>query len=126
MSFIKENDNLNKYTFLNRLTKGKVKLFSHTITHQGYLMTPSNPIPTPGYSESSYFIAIYDSKLEPINSNSDLKLNKDVYEILKIYLYGNNEIKKRLDDFYLSKPRVKKEQLIDLINDYNKWVKSDK
>lgn len=128
MSFLKENenDNLNKYTFLNRLTKGKVKLFSSTVTESGGLMTPSNPFPTPGYSNTSFFIAIYDSKLESIDSNSDLKLDKDVYNILKIYLYGNNEIKKRLEGLYLSKPKAKKEQVIDLINDYNKSIESIK
>ncbi len=128
MSFLneKENDNLNKYTFLNRLTKGKIKLFSYTVTQSGGLMTPSNPFPTAGYSNTRYFIAIYDSKLESIDSNSFLKLDKDVYDILKIYLYENNEIKKRLDDLYLSKPKAKKEQVINLINDYNKSVESNK
>ena len=128
MSFLKEkvsNNSIN-YTFLKRLTTGKVKLFSHTINQSGGLMTPSNPFPSPGYSNTSYFIAIYDSKPESIKSNNELKLKNEVYNILKIYLYGNNEIKKRLDNLFLSKPKAKKKQIVNLINDYNKWVESKK
>mgnify|MGYP006956451215 CR=1 FL=1 len=128
MSFLKgkvANNNVS-YTFLRRLTTGKVKLFSHTINQSGGLMSPTNPFPTPGYSNTSYFIAIHDSKPEPITSNNELKLKNDVYNILKIYLHGNNEIKKRLDNLYLSKPKAKKKQIVNLIIDYNKWVESKK
>ena len=46
--------------------------------------------------------------------------------MLKIYLYGNIEIEKKLDNLFLSKPTAKEKQIIDLINEYNIWVKSNK
>jgi hypothetical protein len=114
--------------FLHRLTNGKVKLFNYYKRGQSIGGIPTS---IPGLSlsfnnsKNSYYIAIYDSKLELLNTNRNLKLTKDIYEILKIYLYGNNEIKHRLDKLFLSKPIVKEEKIIDLVNEYNIWVKSN-
>ena len=114
--------------FLHRLTNGKVKLFNYYVKGQSIGNIPTS---IPGLSVSfnnskdSNYIAINDSKLELINSNRNLKLTKEVYEILKAYLYGNNEIENRLDKLFLSNPIAKEESIIDLVNEYNIWVKSN-
>lgn len=132
--YSKESENQIKYKFIQRLTIGKVKLFIEVI--EGV----SNGIPgQPGYMAGNYdelyYISICDSKLEPINNNAGLKLfdfskglelNKEVYEILKIYLYGNNEIQVKLDNLFSSKPIANEKQIINLINEYNVWAKSNK
>ncbi|MGL2964238.1 hypothetical protein ACSVH2_10510 [Flavobacterium sp. RSB2_4_14] len=136
--YIEEYDNRIKYKFIQRLTIGKVKLFcedlKQTYTGSG---TPGTPNYTPAShnDDKNYYISIYDSKLEPINKESDinlfdfsqgLTLNKEVYEILKLYLYGNKDIDIKLDTLFSSKPIAKEKQIIDLINEYNLWVKSNK
>ncbi len=115
-----------KYKFLQRLTDGKVKLYT-----QGSRYTILNSSPSPSdfmsntYNNISYYISIHTSELELINTIGDLELTMDVYETLKIYLYGNNEIENRLDKLFLSKPTEKEEQIINLVNEYNIWVKSN-
>lgn len=111
------------YKFLQRLTSGKVKLFTSGINTvmgggPGTMATP--------YSNKQYYIAIYDSKLEPLKTNGDLRLTDDVYEVLKIYLHGNDQILKQLDKLYMSKPKADEKQIAELINAYNLWVKSSK
>lgn len=123
-----------EYKFFNRLTVGKVKLFKKAVPlpasgnmHQGNFHS--------SYEDVTYYISVYDSKLELINYNqglelnnynNDLKLTKNVYELLKIYLHGNDEIGNRLEKLFLSKPKANEEQIIDLINEYNRWVEIKK
>ena len=61
-----------------------------------------------------------------LKSTVDLTLTKGVYDLLKIYLIGNTEISTALDDLFLSKPIGNEKQIIDLINEYNKWVELKK
>ncbi len=124
-----------KYKFFQRLTDGKVKLFT-----QGSQYNILNNSPSPSdfmstsYDNITYYISIYNSKLElinhkrkfeQINDDGKLKLTINVYEILKTYLYDNNEIQKRLDKLFSSKPIAKEEQIIELVNEYNNWIKSN-
>jgi hypothetical protein len=137
-SYIEEYDNRIKYKFIQRLTSGKVKLFCEDLkqTYAG-TGTPGSPNYTPAshYDNKNYYISIYDSKLEPIIKETNIKLfdfshgltlNKEVYEVLKQYLYGNSEIIIKMDNLYTTKPIAKEKQIIDLINEYNIWVKSNK
>lgn len=140
--YIEDYDNRIKYNFFQRLTDGKVKLFT-----EGSANTVLNSSPkSPGYMTNTftsddikYYIGIDNSKLELLNEDNNLKLpdfdltnydgklklTKKVYEILKIYLYSNIEIEKKLNNLFLSKPKAKEKQIIDLINEYNIWVKSN-
>ncbi len=135
---IEEYENRLKYKFIQRLTEGKIKLFCE-VSKQTFLGTgiPGGPNYSPAshYENKVYYISIYDSKLELINNKAELKLfnnsvdlelNKEVYEILKIYLYENNEISIKLDNLFKEKPIAKERQIVDLVNDYNIWVKSNK
>lgn len=135
---IEEYENRIKYKFIQRLTEGKIKLFCEVLkeAYAGSGM-PGGPnyFPASQYENKIYYIATYDSKLELINNKAELKLfnnsvdlelNNEVYQILRIYLYGNNEIRSKLDNLYTSKPIANEKQIIDLINDFNIWVKSNK
>lgn len=135
---IEEYDNRIKYKFIQRLTVGKVKLFCEE-KKQTFLGSgiPGNPnyTPTSQYEVKNYFISINDSKLELINykprlkfikNSLELELNLEVYEILKIYLYGNNEITNKLYNLFVIKPIANEKQIIDLINEYNIWAKTKK
>lgn len=135
---IEEYENRIKYKFIQRLTEGKVKLFCEVLKQTDIgAGTPGQPGYMPSYhsEDKIYYISINDSKLELINNKTekklikksvDLELNKEVYEILKIYLYGNAEITIKLDNLFSTKPIAKEKQIIDLINDYNIIVKSNK
>jgi len=139
--YLENYKNSIKYKFIQRLTVGKVKLFSEVILDDGGFGSPGpgtmGAPRTMGASHKTeiYYISIYDSKLELINDKAEFKLfdfskglelNEGVYEILKIYLYGNNEITAKLNQLFMSKPKAKAKQIIDLINEYNAWVKSYK
>ena len=136
--YIEEYNNRVKYKFIQRLTHGKVKLFSEAVTvvSGGLGMAGSATYFSANQSaENIYYISIYDSKVELINYEPDfiifenrkkLKLCKGLYEILVLYLLGNNEITKRLDALYLSKPKATEEQILNLIHDYNNWAASNK
>lgn len=121
-AYIKKVYFKNDYYFLNRLTKGKVKLFSFSV--KGLVMSAASPhmMAPLSFSDDLYFISIYDSKLEPIGDHFKLKLTKEVFDILSVYLYGNDEITKELHDLYNTKPTPAKKEIIDLINKYNVWV----
>ncbi len=155
--YLEDYKNTIKYKFIQRLTVGKVKLFTEVIVDGG-IGSPGQPgaisIRSSGYAAPTssispalpgtmgaphkteiYYISIYDSKLELINDKAKFKLfdfskglelNEEVYEILKIYLYGNNDINTKLNQLFMSKPKAKEKQIIDLINEYNAWVKSIK
>ena len=110
------------YKFFERLTDGKVKLFVDSnkgMTGGSGIPGQSGYTPAAAYDDRVYYIAIYDSKLELVSDSGALKLKKNVYELLKIYLYGNNEIANRLDALFTSKPIAKEAAIITLINDYN-------
>ena len=121
-AYIKKVYFKNDYYFLHRLTEGKVKLFSFSV--KGLVMSAASPhMSAPfSFSDDLYFISIYDSKLEPIGDHFKLKLTKEVFDILSVYLYGNDEITKELHDLYNTKPTPAKKEIIDLINKYNVWV----
>lgn len=117
--------------FLIRLTKGKVKLYLNDglSYYSSYdAITGKQNVPgLPGIiagKNSSYYIAIFDAKPELLSEDENLKLTSEVYEILKMYLYGNPEIEKKLEHLSNEKPLAKKEKIITLINDYNAWVQS--
>ena len=134
-----------KYQFLERLTHGKVKLFREVA--KGMSGASGSPgqagyIPAIGYENKTYSIAIDDAKLEKIKKNCDgqyfkdilksdknncsLELTSELYDLLLLYLYGNNEITTKLNNLYTSKPIAKEKQIVDLINEYNRWVKLNK
>lgn len=135
---LEEYGNRMKYKFIQRLTTGKIKLFCEEIKQTmlgSGIPGSSNYIDSSYYAAKNYFISIGDSKLESINykpklkfikNSLDLELNEEVYEILKIYLYGNNEITVKLDNLFVTKPIAKEKQIIDLINEYNILVKTNK
>lgn len=152
-SYINDYEKRIEYNFFQRLTDGKVKLFTEGSIYRFLNSTPSssnymsatqiNGINNDRtYNAKSYYLTIYDAKLELIydaklNVNSDwkskftyddgnLKLTKEVFEILKIYLYGKDEITIKLDNLFSTKPIAKEKQIIDLINEYNNLVKSNK
>lgn len=122
-SYLEDYKNRINYKFLERLTVGKVKLFKEVTT--GYI-SGSPGIPSTAYKNEIYYIAIPGSKVELINNYGKLKLTDEVYELLKIYLYGNEEITKKLDRMSSSKPVADEEQVISLINEYNIWAASNK
>ena len=114
-----------EYKFFHRLTVGKVKLFKKAVPlpasayrHQGNFSS--------SYEDVTYYISIYDSKLELIDQKQELELTTELYDLLKIYLYGYDEIDTKLEKLVLSKPKANEEQLIDLINEYNRWVETKK
>lgn len=109
--------------FAERLTDGKIKIFNAIISHNlhyGGSVT--------GNRYSSFYIGIYDSKPELINNEWDLKLTKDVYKILKLYLHSNEAIQKKLDDLFFLKEEDNEigKKIIDLVNEYNEWAASEK
>ena len=114
-----------EYKFFHRLTDGKVKLFKKVVTlpasgdaYHGNFQS--------SYKDVTYYISVYDSKLELINERQGLELTEELYELLKVYLYGNDEIGNKLEKLFLSKPKANEEQIIDLINEYNRWVATKK
>lgn len=135
-----------EYKFFNRLTVGRVKLFTDGLIYNTLSSSGNPPVPLSlSHNDKSYYISIYDSKLElidyekesklsyDINGNfqhyyddNGLKMTKNVYELLKIYLNGNDEIENKLEKLFLSKPKANEEQIIDLINEYNSWVEIKK
>lgn len=123
--YIENYDKRIKYEFLERLTVGKVKLLTEVLIDAA-VGSPGQPGFMASRKNKIYYIAIPGSSLELISDFGELKLTKKVYEMLKIYLYGNIEIEKKLDNLFLSKPTAKEKQIIDLINEYNIWVKSNK
>lgn len=129
MSFLKEKVDNNRvsYTFLKRLTNGKVKLFSYTIKQSRGLMTPSNPNPITG-SDTSYFIALYDSKPERIELDSFFgnKLKYEAYSVLRLYLNENKEILSKLNSLYQSKHKGMIKRILEIINEYNRWLELKK
>lgn len=128
-SYIDDYEKRIEYKFFQRLTNGKVTLFTdgsiykilNSSTGPSGFMSANN---YDDYNNKSYYISIYDSKLELLDSTENLKLTTDVYEILKVYLYGNTEIENRLDKLLLLNAEEK--QIIELITKYNIWVKSNK
>lgn len=124
------------YKFYQRLTIGKVKLFCEEI-NQTFVgsgnPSSTNYIPTSQFEAKNYYISIDDSKLELIKykpkffkNSLDLELNEEVYELIKIYLYGKSEITMKLDNLFVTKPIAKEKQIIDLINEYNILVETNK
>ena len=126
---IEKYENRIKFKYIQRLTEGKVKLFCEDLK-QTFVGTgiPGGPnyMPATHFENKNYYISIYDSKLELINNKAELELNKEVYKILKIYLHGNSEISMKLDNLFTTKPIASEKQIIDLINEFNIWVKSNK
>jgi hypothetical protein len=115
-----------QYKFIQRLTIGKVNLFAENSTE-------SPGPPDNQFYAIRYYISVYDSKLELItykpklfSSGTGFALYTEVYELLKIYLFGNSEINAKLDNLYTARPIAKEDQIVDLINEYNIWAESNK
>jgi hypothetical protein len=120
-----------QYKFIQRLTIGKVNLFAEDSADSPG--PANNPFYDKRYYDKRYYISVYDSKLELITykpklftSSSGLALYAEVYELLKIYLIGNSEINAKLDNLFIARPIAKEDQIVDLINEYNIWVESNK
>jgi hypothetical protein len=114
-----------EYKYFHRLTEGKVKLFKKVVTFPASGDAYHGNFQS-SYDDVTYYISIYDSKLELINPNQGLELTEEFYELLKIYLHGIDEIQNKLEKLFLSKPKANKKQIIDLINEYNSWVETKK
>lgn len=124
---IAEYENRKKYKYIQRLTTGKVKLFTEFVAESG--ITLGVPIPTGAVTgavtaikNELYYISVYDSKLEVLGDYGKLKLTKQVYDLLKIYLYGNAKVTKQLDAWLVLKPKADLEKIVGLINEYNVWA----
>ncbi|MDN3677102.1 hypothetical protein QWY90_07230 [Flavobacterium paronense] len=148
--YLEKYEVVKQYKYIQRLTEGKVKLFCEVIKNSppvgnglgngfgngvGNGFGNGNGAGFYTAENSTYYIGIYDSKLEVIKDkkffkffdfSKGIELNESVYEILKTYLYGNNEISFKLDTLFVTKPIAKEKQIIDLINEYNVWAKSNK
>ena len=117
---LEEYQNRIKYRFLHRLTAGKVKLFTEFIYEMG-VGAPSQPGYIAPGKKDIYYISILDSKLELLSDFGPLRLDENVMEILKTYLYGNNEITKKIDRLSL-KGTTGEREIVELINEYNRWA----
>jgi hypothetical protein len=122
-AFVEYSEYSGTVFFAERLTNGKVKIFNAIVRHN--IHYGGNAY---GNKYSSYYIGIYDSKPELINNEWDLKLTKDVYKILKLYLHSNETIQKKLDDLFFLKEEDTEidKKIIDLVNEYNEWVASQR
>lgn len=118
-AFVEYSEYSGTVFFAERLTNGKVKIFNAIISHNMHYGGNAY-----GNKYSSYYISINDSKPELINNEWDLKLTKDVYKILKLYLHSNETIQKKLDDLFFLKDEDKEidKKIIDLVNEYNQWA----
>jgi hypothetical protein len=116
--YLEEYKNRIKYKFIERLTVGKVKLFTEVL-NEAAIGLPNQPGFIAPQKNEIYYISISDSKLELIKTSGTLKLTKDVYELLKVYLNSDDEITKKLDQLLLLNPKANKEQIINLVNEYN-------
>jgi hypothetical protein len=123
--YLEEYKNRIKYKFIERLTVGKVKLFSEVLIEPA-VGSPNQPSFIAAQKNEIYYISIYDSKLELIKTSGKLKLTKDIYELFKVYLNGDDEISKKLDQLLLLNPKADKEQIINLVNEYNSRIDSNK
>jgi hypothetical protein len=123
--YLEEYKSRIKYKFIERLTVGKVKLFIEVL-NEAAVGSPNQPGFIAAQKNEIYYISVYDSKLELIRTFGTLKLTKDVYELLKVYLHGDDEITKKLDQLILLNPKADKEQIINLINEYNSKINSNK
>ena len=121
-AFVEYSEHSGTVFFAEKLTKGKIRIYNAIINHN--LHFAGNAY---GNQYSSYYIGIYDSKPELINREWDLKLTKDVYKILKLYLHSNNGIQKKLDDLFFSTEEDEEieSKIIDLVNEYNESAASN-
>ena len=117
--------------FFIRLTNGKVKLYQNNGVSYGATFNIAAGMqfgaglsPISATKNITFYIAILDAVPELLSEDAPLQLTNEVYEILKEYLYGNPEIEKKLEQHSNEKPLAKKEKIINLINEYNTWVKS--
>jgi hypothetical protein len=94
--YLEKYENLKQYKFIQRLTEGKIKLFCEVESDYVYNEL-GNAYGSDFYNHENrtYYISIYDSKLEIIKNkpileffdfSKGIELNEAVYEILKIYL----------------------------------------
>ena len=123
--YLEEYKNRIKYKFIERLTVGKVKLFSEVL-NEAAVGSPNQPGFIAAQKNEIYYISVYDSKLELIRTYGKLKLTKDVYELFKVYVNGDDEISKKLDNLLLLNPKADKEQILNLVNEYNSRIDSNK
>lgn len=132
--YLEQYKNDIKFKFIQRLTTGKVKLFCEVEYQAASGKAGQADYIAPGENRT-YYIALYDSKIEPVIKDVNFKLfdfsygltlNTEVYELLKEYLHGNQEISSKLDHLHTSKPKATEKQIIELIDDYNLWVASNR
>ncbi len=111
--------------FAERLTKGKVRIYKY-FTNQ-YLPMFSKGIGSNFGNNGfySYYICIEGSKPELLCYN-EIELSKGEYEIVKLYLHSNNKIQDELEKLFFSDKKEKEKDLIELVNNYNKWNASEK
>jgi hypothetical protein len=121
-AFVEYSKSSGTVFFAHRLTDGKVKIYNAILNNPYY----GGKLINNNYS--SFYIGIYDAKPELICHEWDLKLTKDVYKLLKLYLHSNDEIQKKLDDLFFSKEdeNEKTAKIIDLVTEYNTWVAATK
>ena len=121
-AFVEYSKNSGTVFFAEQLTEGKVKIFRAEISHSHTILKPAD------YNKyCSYYIAIHDYPPELIHHEWDLKLTKDVYKLLKLYLHSNENIAKKLDDLFFLKeedPEIEA-KIIALVNEYNRWASSE-
>jgi hypothetical protein len=109
--------------FIIRLTKkGKINFYKDNIstTFVNSSGLPMTCVYIP------YYIGINGSKPELIEGIRNKKIEADAYDLLKLYLYGNEGILNKLEKLYSSKQKNMIESIIQLIDEYNNWVKTTK
>ena len=123
---IEDYENRIKYKFFQRLTDGKVKLFCE-ILEEGGTVTTGLPYSSGVliYETNVYYLSISNTKLERIKYSGKFELNDEVYDILKVYLHGNDKIQSKLESLRDAVPPANEKQIIALINAYNVWIKSN-
>ncbi|NMH29465.1 hypothetical protein [Flavobacterium silvaticum] len=119
-SYVTDYDSRKKYKYLQRLTVGKVKLFTEVVM-EGTLIVGIGGASSGVAARKNeiFYISVYDSKPELLSDYGKLKLTKEVAELLKVYLYGDDQTKNRLDQLLSAKPVAGQDQIVKLINEYN-------
>lgn len=108
--------------FLERMTDiGKVNLYKYSKYINTGLSVNGTTV---GNKVFSTYIGIDNSRPELIELDSFFgnKLEYEAYTILRLYLNENKEILSKLDSLYQSKHKGMIKRIVEIINEYNKWL----
>ncbi len=122
--YLEQYKNRIRYKFIPRLTAGKVKLFVEASTlYTGAHTAGGSPAAAPiALRNQTFYISVNDSRLEKLSDDITLKLTREVADLLKIYLYGNEKISRELNRLSALTPAPGQQEIVDLVNEYNAWA----